>query len=140
MLREGQALLERGDRAPRGKTRDAKLALGAQNKGMRRIGQVQERPRFRGRAERAAARHGTPSLRLAHRTRGWGELAKHKGTQGFGGGAPRSPAKVRTNLVADGNIKSGTVVGSCLEGATVGKPRRRNRWAYANQHAAKEKA
>ena len=41
----------------------------------------------------AAAKHGTPSLRLAHRTRGWGELAKHRRGQGW------------TNLVADGNVR-----------------------------------
>ena len=62
----GQALLERPTERPRqnaghlmvswvgasgrGKTRDAKLALGAQNKEMGRLGQAQDNPRFRGAA------------------------------------------------------------------------------------------
>ena len=50
---------KRPDRAPRGKTRDAKLALGAQNKEMGRIGQAQDNPRFRGvRPPRSPAKVG----------------------------------------------------------------------------------
>ena len=50
MLRGEQALLERPDRAGRGKTRDAKLALGAQNK------ESGKNPRFRGTAPPAPPR------------------------------------------------------------------------------------
>ena len=69
----------------RGKTRDAKLALGAQNKGMGRICQAQERARFRGgRAERAAAKHGKLPRRREIKGTGVGAYARVRGILGKG--------------------------------------------------------